>query len=139
RGQRVALVGGRDGHALAPGVEGDEVRQRLRDGQVLAPLDVLDVFQDLRVRQGEVGVFETFVFGFRPYLLSLFHYTRIDAIGQARGHRLAGEAVDHVVDGIGLIGLDLEFELHGAPSDRLDVGGGRELAEDLFDVDLHRV
>src|SRR5690606_18730088 len=30
-------------------------------------------------------------------------------------HRLAFETVDHVIDGVGLIGLDLEFEFHIRP------------------------
>ena len=45
-------------------------------------------------------------------MLVLFYHTRIDAVSEARSHRLARKAVHHIVDRIGLIGLDLELELH---------------------------
>ena len=61
RGQGIALVARGNGHALAPGVEGGEVVEPLRDGQVLPTPDLLDVLQDLRVGQREVGILEAFL------------------------------------------------------------------------------
>ena len=70
-------------------------------------LDRLDVLQDLRLAQRQIGVLEALVKG-----ADLCRSARVDAIGQTRGHRLASKAVDDRLDRVGLIGLDLEFELH---------------------------
>src|SRR5690606_8984446 len=55
----------------------------------------------------EVSVLEAFLEG-----AGLCLAAGVNAVGQARGHGLAGEAVDHVVDSVCLIGLDLELEPH---------------------------
>ena len=63
RGERILRVGRLDGDTGALAVESREVRQRLRDGQVLASLDLLEVLQDLHVGQRKVGVLEAFLEG----------------------------------------------------------------------------
>jgi len=72
-----------------------------------APLASNDVLQQLHVAQDKVGVLEAILESVRLALLA-----RINAIGQAIAQWLAGKAVHHGLDSMGLVGLYFEFEFH---------------------------
>ncbi|UMM64709.1 hypothetical protein DM15PD_17280 [Aristophania vespae] len=89
---------------LAAGAGG----QLVGDRQILPLLDVLYIAEHLKVRQDQVSVLET--------LLERAHLclaTWINPIGDAAHQRLTGKAVHYRVNSLSLIGLDLEFQLHG--------------------------
>jgi len=87
------------------------LHQPIRDGQVLVPLHLLQVLQQLPLRQLDLGVLEAVgeqVFG------AALACAGIDAVahGLGGGRWLAGKAAHHGLHGGRLIGLGLELELH---------------------------
>lgn len=107
-GQRLLAVGGLDRHPRPLGIEGGELAERLRQRQVLQALHLLHIFQQLAFAQGQLGIAKAiFIEGARLIALA-----RVDAIAQAGTERLPGETIGHGIDGMGLVGLNLESEFH---------------------------
>ena len=118
---------------------GDQV---LGQGQILAPLDVLNVFQQLQVSQLNVCVFKSRQI--RDLLLGLdnlvFRPSRIDTISNTREVQLTGKTVHNRFHGLGLKGLDLEFQLHDGSSLNGPYFRGRgKLFENLFYIDFNGI
>ena len=106
--QRVASIGRRCGDALIVPVEHHELVQPLRDREVLAALNSLNVLENLALAQREIGVLEPFLESGCLCLLA-----RVDAVGQTIDLRLTSETIDYRFNSIGLVGLDLELQFHG--------------------------
>src|SRR5690606_10590354 len=106
--QSILFVSRLDGHPIALVVEGGELGQRGYHRQVLAALYCLDVFQYLGFAEHQISVSEAiFVEG-----AGLGVLTRVDPVGQTIEQGLTGKAVDHGLDGMGLVGLGFKLQLH---------------------------
>nr|WP_253185920.1 hypothetical protein [Novosphingobium sp. NDB2Meth1] len=108
-GGHILEIGSRSGHRPALRIPRDKAGQGWRLWEILPALDRIDVRQQLRVGERDIRVAEPFI----VKRLCLVPLARVDPVGWTDAEGLARKAIDHRVDGHGLVGLNLEFELHG--------------------------
>ena len=89
--------------------------QRLGHGQILAALHLLDVVQQGKISQRQIGILEAGTG--KQVFHGRFILAGVDTIGDGlrRSGRLALEAIHNGLQSIGLVGLGLEFEFHASP------------------------